>query len=185
MIYLVTHAQRESHPDPGHTDRGMLSLVSQSMMGIIHLISHSFKRQNVVYVGTGSRFREMQQALSAYLDYLEIKYDPTFGSEVSRRDRNGETYFLFPDGTEKSEQEYIPLEKRLSVAKTWRIIKSKPVGSLLLTGREFYSCFRQPGVFKSCSIYELNPRRRSILPLVTSGQIDRFQESALATMSHT
>jgi len=167
MLYLVTHAHRESAPNPSHTNKGLIEIASGIMLGTMIAIRR-FCGASVVYVGFGKRFRETYHALKPALEGLEMKHSLIFGSECSKKDRKGGRSSIIVSGQGKKirEDKYLGLADIPGFDCWGAIMRKLPDGAIIITGREFMRCFLKS---RNCSIYEANTARKLITPIVESG----------------
>jgi len=163
VLYIFTHAERESDPNPEHTTIGLLSLSSPVILGIVMRIR--LKGVNLVCCGSGKRFKQAYGLLREELGDTEVIYSPVFGVADSRRD--DEESVITADG------ETIPKKQYRGIAEWdavdyWKLVRGLPDHTVIVTGRDFCSGLKIHS--RSCSIYSINPATKAALCIVEAGR---------------
>jgi len=145
MVYLITHGERTSGPDPVHTPNGL-----DQIKTLVPLIPQNIA---LIVAGTGKRFLEILEIVRQKLPKAEVKYSPFCGG---------------PEGYEESDIVVLPGGRRVDYHKEylgisngpvdmWQFVWTLPPNTLLCSGGALMIGLGLKSINQRAQLYELNP----------------------------
>lgn len=155
MIYLVTHGNRFSGCNPGHTLDGKTQIVR-----IREDFLPQIPKPPLVVVGTGRRFLEIYRTLSLALEGVPVNYSPFCGSADSMEEDH-ETIML-ASGDKTTHAQYLSLIACMDTAFLgWRFLSELPDNTLLCAGGELMVALGLTDINERGQLYRLDPYTRT------------------------
>lgn len=158
MIYLITHGERESGPDPKHTKEGidqikaLLPLLPLLLDTILPLPDKHTGIQLIVS-GTGKRFLEILEIVSKKLPGVPVKYSPFCGGPEGFE---GNDQVVLTDGrTINYHTEYVGLAN--GPIDMWQFIASLPDEALLCAGGALMIGLGFKDINQKGHLFEIDP----------------------------
>lgn len=150
-IFLITHGDRFSGANPGHTEEGFRQLR--------HLAPMIPGDISMFVIGTGKRFREIHETIIENRnDLISVgqKSSPFCGSVDGLDITNGHKIVILFNGTAVDlKEDYISLSAPCFDA--WRFINLLPNGALLCAGGELMIALDLKPINEKGQLYELVP----------------------------
>ncbi len=129
-IYVVTHGDKVSGPNPGMTPKGY-----DQIYALQRYLPEEIK--NVV-CGTGKRHR----GVANMLGLTPNRFSSIFGDSDSMESVDGQKKIVLPDGTYLDPKTYSTLEDLTPITKT--IVTQLPDGTVVCSGRPLMIVLGQP-----------------------------------------